>query len=140
MAGESNQVNWRGIRPTDPEENIPVKLMHVNAIVTETVKDTNTVAGNVTLNTSAVPSGEIHCISSICAFNIVTSNSAINIFVFNPSASYNLRRKVTPAIGEEILVQTPIYLTAGCYIKAIFSTCVAGDNIQLHIVGYKLQQ
>lgn len=25
MAGEANQMNWRGIRPTNPEEDIPVK-------------------------------------------------------------------------------------------------------------------
>lgn len=37
MAGEPNQTKWRGIRPTNPEENIPVKqgtAADLNATVT----------------------------------------------------------------------------------------------------------
>lgn len=26
MAGEENQVKWVGVRPTDPEESLPVKI------------------------------------------------------------------------------------------------------------------
>lgn len=58
MAGESNQAKWFGIRPTDPEEDIPVKQSDetkLNATVTQAAKDRT-----VTNATPANLKNEIH--------------------------------------------------------------------------------
>jgi len=67
MGGEPNQGMWRGIRPTDPAENIPVDIK-VHTVDTP-VKDSwvmqdsiwtslnDPVAGNITLNSDQLAAG-----------------------------------------------------------------------------------
>lgn len=135
---QSNQVKWVGIQPTNPLERVSITFDYVASQVSESVKDTDTIAGNVTLASTTVPSGETHCISHILAFNNVSAITSISVYHRTSATNYSLRRVIGPAADQEIIVATPIIITAGDDIRAYFVGCVLHDNIQLHIVGHKL--
>jgi hypothetical protein len=135
---EPNRVKWVGIRPTNPAEIIPVSNNVQGGTVIESVKDTDTIAGDVLLSTTPVPAGETHEITSVLAWNSVSAITRIFIQLVSGGSNVKLRRKTGPAIDEEIMLNNSVTLHAGDYLQGYFIGCILHDNIQIHIAGHKL--
>lgn len=148
--GQKNQVYWRGIQNVDPHETVLIDtkkytpaiadLQAIEAQVVETVSENGVSAGNNTLAGTAVPSGKMQVITSICAINLSSIITYTEIQIFDGSGAYTIDLVLAPAALQGVDVRGHFILDAGDKIRAIFSGCVDGDNIRLWINGYQIDK
>lgn len=105
--------------------------------VGERVTDSSADAGDNTLQTTAVPAGEVHIVTTIHTVNVDTDVAYILISRVGNSTTYNMKRQASPGIGISVDMLGTIVLAPGDYIKASFGSCTAGDTIRLMTTGYK---
>lgn len=137
MAGESNQVKWRGVRKVDPAI---ADLDAIEDVIGEQKYTTNASAGTNTLSHTAVPSGKIQIITNILAVATVGTPSRVEVVAVIDAVSVMLRYKLTPGQGEETLWTGEVFLDATDYIKVIFYGMTAGDDIFSWVVGYQIDK
>jgi hypothetical protein len=155
MPGEPDQTKWVGVRPTDPAVAIPVTesapltglytkkaapaitdLQAIKAPLAVQVQaigvDTSV---SYTLDTGAVPAGEIWVVTNIHAINTVTMND-VYLYWFHDGNWYRAADGHSIEIGNSLFYQSFIVLDQSDYIRAQFLYGGASDNVFLAIGGY----
>lgn len=105
----------------------------------ETIADDNASVTFDALATSVVPNGEVWVITYMIAFDIDNAITKLTLLVHDGTTGYTLREKVTIAAGVEIIFTGYAVLKKDWYTEAHFWGCTAGDNIRLHVHGYKMK-
>lgn len=106
--------------------------------VAERVVNTNADAGINTLDTTAVPSGEVHYITSVFATDATSAITVTLLSLRRSSVNYNFRRVASPGAGDSVENANPVILKEGDVIRATFQGCTAGDSISLMVSGYRM--
>jgi hypothetical protein len=111
-------------------------LWGYHEVLLEQVLDTNADAGLNTLDATAVPSGEVHYVTSVYAANNTTNPSVIAMGITRGATTYSFKRVTLPGAGTSVESTNPVVLKQGDKIRVSISGCVAGDTIIMNIFGY----
>ena len=149
MAKESDQTRWRGIRPTDPAEDIPTTtkklapaiadLQAPQSIVRASVVNT-AVAGNNLVTVYTVPAGKLfqmQCNQCLC-----DSAAPVNI-VMHVDVAGEAFYFATPPYGgawDIVLITIPMLLNEGEIIKHNWIACTIGDTLWDKVMGYLIDK
>lgn len=103
------------------------------------VSNLNAGVGTNILNSTTVPSGEFWRIEAISAFNNDNNPTAISIG-YSPDGSNSvvLTRVATPGAGIAVCWSGIIHLKPTGYIQAVFTGCIAGDDLYLDLSGVRV--
>lgn len=94
--------------------------------------------GNVNLDGDTVPAGQIWVVTSILALDATSALSSLEFGILAGGVHFQLRRKVSPAAGEEVDWQGQIAMIEDDFLRATcFGTTVA-DSLALNLLGYKI--
>jgi len=99
----------------------------------------NAALGDNTVTGSTVPEGEVWVVTAVVAFNTVSAITRCELEVYDGADTYFFRRKQTVAKDEETAYQGQIVMKKDDRIRATFVGCVAGDDLHLRMLGYKMQ-
>jgi len=99
----------------------------------------NAAAGTNFLAGTAVPAGEIWVVTNLRGVNANTNVSALTLQAYDGSTTIVLANKLSPGINVDVIWSGQAFLKAGDYVQARFDSCVAGDDLYLDIMGYKMK-
>ena len=105
----------------------------------EVLSNTAATVGTNYLTSSAVPAGQIYVVRAMLAKNTVTANTRTELQKYAGAVEYIVKQQLSPAIGFGVEFSGWITLKPTQQVRAMFVGCVAGDDIYLHITGYKMQ-
>jgi len=105
----------------------------------ESVYNLDASAGDNVLTLSSVPSGEVWVIQTAFAVNVVTTIPYMRIYVVLDSFVMIIAESWSPTANHRLFWSGQITLKEGASIKALYSSCAAGDDIYLGAMGYKMQ-
>ena len=95
-------------------------------------------AGNHTLESTAVPTGELWVVQQVSSINMNTAVTKIRLGVTTESTGCGLKDEVPAAADQWVTWGGQITLKEGDKIYVIFYGCNAGDDIILRWWGYKV--
>jgi len=101
--------------------------------------NTNADAGTNTLTFTTVPTGEVWYIMGGLAYNSTSAFDQLSWIHRGTGTPILMRRVVSPAQDEEIVLLAPVVLKPGDYLQAEFKGCTAGDTIATFAWGYKMK-
>jgi len=110
-----------------------------NAPYAERVSNLNAGAGANFLLGTIVPTGEVWVACSLTAYDANNNPTAITLGLFDNVGSYDLTRRAGPGVNVTIEWNGLAVASAGGKFYAYITGCVAGDDIYLDIVGYKMK-
>jgi hypothetical protein len=99
--------------------------------------NTNADAGPNILQSDAVPSGEVHVITSIIAWNDTTAVTMIRLYKGGYATAYYIDLLNAPAAKVPVKYQGQLVVKAGGLVCVLFNGCTAGDDLYLYACGYK---
>lgn len=109
-----------------------------SGVVTERESDSDAAAGLNTFTTTAVPSGEIHVINTMSAINYTSITTALHIDMNHDGSYFSFYRAPNLAAATMALVNGPIVLDAGDYLRCRFYGVTLHDSIAFDITGYRM--
>jgi hypothetical protein len=155
MAGEANQVKWVGVRPTNPEEDLPVKQADKTKLlatvypyvpvrpVGSTQVAKHNIATNSTVTIHTVTAGKTLYLCSIAfsidnraaaqaggSFGVYNGAGALQYYFWIGSAPANDTKQASLSFNP------PLELTAGWLIKV--SSNLAAVDVLGFIHGYEV--
>jgi len=95
-------------------------------------------AGTNTFTTTPVPDGEIHVINTMAAVDYSNGVASIFMDMFHNATYFVLYREATIGAGVVALVNGPIVLDAGDWLRCRFYGVTLNDAISFDITGYKM--
>lgn len=123
MAGIGNQIQWVGVRPTDPAMDIPVSVVHRGKLLADgqlpsTLEDLYT-----------VPAGYTTTVVTMTFVNTSTATVTMDIYVLKAAGT---ARRIIPkslglGIGYAMIFDDAICLGAGDKIQGVASAALAVD-------------
>lgn len=105
----------------------------------ESYENLNAPAVFAFLTAASVPAGEIWIITHILAYDTDNAITRINLVAHDGVTAHAIRAKQTIAVYEEVMFTGRLVLKKDWYIQAHYWGCTAGDDIYLHIHGYKMK-
>lgn len=106
--------------------------------ISELLEDDNATAGLNTLDTTAVPSGEIHVIHTLYGVNTNNNPTFILMSLVRGGETYFLKRVAGPGAGTSVELAGTIVMEGGDLLRCSIQGCVLNDNIRFAITGYKV--
>jgi len=107
-------------------------------VIAERESDASAPAGLNTFTTTPVPAGEIHIINTLSAINYNSITTNLHIDMNHDGAFYGFYREPDVAAATMALVNGPIVLDAGDYIRCRFYGVTLNDSLAFDITGYKM--
>jgi len=116
----------------------PDRAFTYQGIVTGQVVNSDTIAGNVALTSSAVPAGRVWVITAISAMNVISGNTRIQTGAVH-DGGYALFQCVPNTVVYQMVVWGgQLFLDVADVITAIFTGCTLHDDIRLYYSGYAM--
>jgi len=148
MALEPDQTRWRGVRPTDPPEDIPTTTKKLAPAIGDLqavkglVGDARSATGkNITVEyvkaMTAVPAGEIWVITNVHIIN-VTSMCDYTIHACIVAPWYTLKMGFSIPAGQGLTWTGTCVLEEGDYMAGTFKLGGVADDVILYGVGYTI--
>lgn len=116
------------------------KIWSYNGIIREEIEDLSVSSGNVTLNGTAVPAGEVWVITSSMVYYSGTVPTRMYVRVFDGLDYFYFARVNTVVSGSYNPFNVgPIYLEEGDLISFRIIGATGGDDFRGRYQGYKMQ-
>jgi len=157
---EPNQVRWVGIRPVEPEEDIPVKaannlpvdvkaLTAITAIRARNIQyfrdfarlnaaSENFAAQTCWINTPEVPSGEIWVITHISFVNTTQTTNNMRAYVRRSDADMGIDGRASLSANEFFTWIGQLILPEGYWIGVYATYPNDGNYAYIDALGWKL--
>lgn len=139
---EANQSKWIGIRPTNPEEDIPVKLGQVSGLVPSngTLIQNYLYSINGAYNLYIVPTGKVFylCMLAFSIKSVGTGQAVVRILDDTSAVKFYAFLKeytTTDFDNEHFTFNPPYYMQEGWVIKINSSS--ADIRINSSVYGYE---
>jgi len=110
-----------------------------NAAYAERISNLAASLGANFLYGTVVPAGELWVAVSLVAFDTIHNPDLISLGVYDATTWFNLTQKAGPGIGATVEWTGIAPIPAGSKAFAYFTSCNAGDDIYLDIIGYKMK-
>lgn len=142
--GETNQVKWRGVRPTEPAEPFPVKdkdgdkIFSFKGIISEWVRNENLPGGDVHLEGTPVPAGEVWNITQTYCLYSGTAPRGLVIYAITGGRSIMIHDTRNPGVDRYYPQPCNVYLREGDRVALFIQGATAGDIGELGYAGIKM--
>ncbi len=130
-SGAATEASVQGI-----EDAVPDQLLGYSNTYRETVSDLSADAGANTLQSSAVPSGKLHIITAITAFDVYNGVTSIDLSVRGIGSSVTVARDAPVAADQSVAYSGYLVMRYPEFIAATFAGVTAADRIYLQIAGH----
>lgn len=144
---ENDQTKWRGIRPTNPPENIPTTTIKLPpaiadlAAISDSINDAKSATGNATISytmmMTAVPPGELWIVKALAAINN-TSMCDITAKYLAPAGSCFVASEPSIPSGLYLLKTLDLVMEPTACIVVYFKLGGAADVMAATITGHKV--
>ena len=115
------------------------KLFGFNDRYAETVSNLDPGAGAITLDTTAVPAGEVWIVQCVEAYNDARGVRMLAVLRTSTTSEASVFDITTTVAGGRAIANGQWVLKAGDCVRFYFLTTTAGDDLYGHLWGYKMK-
>lgn len=114
------------------------KISGFSALIHETPLDYSLDAGTNNVDGTAVPTGEIWILQSVCAYVASASITRFSIDIIRDGAAHILENVISPVDERWYTWAGGVYMDAGDYVRLHIEDATAGDDGVLDYTGIKM--